>query len=543
MKHFFGCFVNSVNMKKWDDHISEKLCNFILVLFDSSLKKTTDQQLKQQQQEQQQQQHQEQNQSLLAKTSNYYQLNYHHQLNNHKLNDFELETLKKHFVQCFLVNGGREMFQAAFTTSSVDPDENYEVFEQIGDAIVGKFLVQYAYMRFPLLRNTRGPGVVTRIKMKYASKIFLSRMAEKMQLERFIRASSRELTLSKKQDLLDDIFESFFGCLEHFLSERCMLGLGKGHEIVFNILKYLFDQEELSLKYEELNDPKTRLKQLFDQFKILLGPRPHYVNFLPSTRTNNKNFLCNPNNNNLAKNNNNNNNSAKIKFTAFPFLQTSLSSSFSASSAKTANSAKTAKSAKLIKLVNNLPDNTVHQCFAPRLYSTTHHLLPHLPCRLSHCFRHQPELFVTKSRIRRMRRRRRKKRRKMMVNQQQQQQQHQQLFQLNQQHLQINQQQQQQQQYSCKQLSSSSSSSFLADLANNSSSSSLAKTSSSSPRLFSVSVSSETEILGQGQGLTKREAEEMASGQALLFLKNKYGLETDVSSKFCTSFRNPMKHF
>ena len=249
-------------MRKWDDHISEKLCNFILFLLDSSWVTNCSENNPNCGHGQQQQQ-----QQLI-----------------------ELQTFKEHFLSCFRMNGGREMFQAAFTTSSVDPDENYEVFEQIGDAIVGKFLIQYAYMRFPSLRNTKGPGVVTRIKMKYASKKFLSHLAEKMQLDLFIRASSQEIKF-RKQALLDDIFESFFGCLEHFLSERCMLGLGKGHEIVFNILKFLFDQEELSLKYEELNDPKTRLKQLFDQFKILLGPRPNYVNFSWSGKNDNSIFI------------------------------------------------------------------------------------------------------------------------------------------------------------------------------------------------------------------------------------------------------------
>jgi len=188
---------------------------------------------------------------------------------------------REHFEKCFRKHGGREMFTTAFTSSAIDPNENYEVFEQIGDAIIGKFLVQYAYMRFPKLRNTKGPGVVARIKIKYGSKMFLSRLAEQLQLDTFIRCSHHEM-MSKKQDLFDDIFESFVGCLEHFLSERCGLGLGKGHEIVFLILKFIFDNQDLSLRYEDLYDPKTRLKQLFDEFKNELGPRPNYSDFASS---------------------------------------------------------------------------------------------------------------------------------------------------------------------------------------------------------------------------------------------------------------------
>ncbi len=201
----------------------------------------------------------------------------------------------EHFKTCYRRERGRDMFRIAFTSPSVDRENNYEVFEQIGDAIIGKFLVQYSYMRFPLLKNTRGPGIVAKIKIKYGSKTFLSAMTEKMNLTRFIRCSRQE-SVNKRQMILDDIFESFVGCLEYFIDQKCEFGIGKAHFIVFSVLAYLFDQEPISLKFEELNDPKTRLKQLFDEFPKQLGTQPIYefssadVLFLDNR---DKNVICN----------------------------------------------------------------------------------------------------------------------------------------------------------------------------------------------------------------------------------------------------------
>ncbi len=62
-------------------------------------------------------------------------------------------------------------YNTAFTSRGADDKNNYEMFEQLGDVSVNKFIVNYMYKRFPQLRNPNGVDVVAKLKIKYASKI------------------------------------------------------------------------------------------------------------------------------------------------------------------------------------------------------------------------------------------------------------------------------------------------------------------------------------------------------------------------------------
>ena len=70
-----------------------------------------------------------------------------------------------------------------------------------------------------------------------------------------------------KKDLLEDTFEAFVGCTEYLLDKAYRPGVGYG--IVYDILSDIFDEIPISLRFEDLLDPKTRLKETFDAFPQL----------------------------------------------------------------------------------------------------------------------------------------------------------------------------------------------------------------------------------------------------------------------------------
>ena len=70
-----------------------------------------------------------------------------------------------------------------------------------------------------------------------------------------------------KKDLLEDTFEAFVGCTEYLLDRAYRPGVGYG--IVHDILSDIFDQIPISLRFEDLLDAKTRLKETFDAFPHL----------------------------------------------------------------------------------------------------------------------------------------------------------------------------------------------------------------------------------------------------------------------------------
>ena len=160
------------------------------------------------------------------------------------------------------------LYVQAFTSKTYDPVNNYEMYELLGDSTANKFLAWYFYRRFPQLHCPEGVKVMARLKINYASKQSFSRLADSLGFWPFIRASDIEKN-SNRKSLLEDSLEAFIGLTEMLLDEHFTLGVG--YAIVYDILKSLFDQIDISLEYDRLYDAKTRLKELFDKNSKEIG--------------------------------------------------------------------------------------------------------------------------------------------------------------------------------------------------------------------------------------------------------------------------------
>jgi dsRNA-specific ribonuclease len=174
--------------------------------------------------------------------------------------------LKSKYVDYLTSSKGMETYGAAFTSATADRSLNYEVFEQLGDLSVNKFIVWYSHKRFPQLNCPLGVKVAARLRINYGSRDSLSRIGEELGFWPFISASDED-RYHKKKDLLEDCMESFIGCTEYMLDNEFIPGIG--YPIVYTILQSIFDEMPMSLAYNDLYDPKTRLKELFDSRKDL----------------------------------------------------------------------------------------------------------------------------------------------------------------------------------------------------------------------------------------------------------------------------------
>lgn len=161
-----------------------------------------------------------------------------------------------------------KLYKKAFTHSSYNSRDNYEVFEQLGDITLNKFLVWYFHKRFPMLNNTFGIKIVARLRIKYGSKQFLSELADKYNFWNNIFITE-VISNGKRMSVLEDVFESFIGVTEFIVDSRIYNGLG--YICCYNILKGIFDKLYIDISYESLFDSKTRLKELFDFYKEKLG--------------------------------------------------------------------------------------------------------------------------------------------------------------------------------------------------------------------------------------------------------------------------------
>jgi dsRNA-specific ribonuclease len=180
-------------------------------------------------------------------------------------------SIKPHYIDHLLSEIGMELYSQAFTAASANPEKNYEFFEQIGDLAANQFLVSYTYRKYPQLQCAQGVKIVARVRINYGSKEKFAELADKLEFWKFISATNKAREKSKK-DLLEDTFEAFCGVTQWLLDSQIRIGVG--YAILYSVLDSIYKEfVPISLRYEDLFDAKTRLKELFDRpdVKVELG--------------------------------------------------------------------------------------------------------------------------------------------------------------------------------------------------------------------------------------------------------------------------------
>ena len=109
--------------------------------------------------------------------------------------------LKKKYIDMLTDNESMKSYASAFTSDSVDEDNNYQVMEQLGDLTGNKFIVMYMYKRFPQLKCSEGVKVVARLRINYGSKNSFAEFARKLGFWTFISATN-DLRQRKMKSLL-----------------------------------------------------------------------------------------------------------------------------------------------------------------------------------------------------------------------------------------------------------------------------------------------------------------------------------------------------
>jgi dsRNA-specific ribonuclease len=153
-----------------------------------------------------------------------------------------------------------EEFKKSLTTIFYDNINNYEFYEILGDATINKCVTWYFQRRFPQFRKAGGVKFLTRLKINIISTDGFASLSEKIGIAKYVRKTENEGIEPEK--LLEDIFESFLGCLEFLVDSY--VEKHKGYSIVYSVVEYLLDKINFDVSYEKLLDPKSRLKELFD---------------------------------------------------------------------------------------------------------------------------------------------------------------------------------------------------------------------------------------------------------------------------------------
>lgn len=170
-------------------------------------------------------------------------------------------NIKEKYIDIITNEENMKIYSQAFTSETADPVNNYENFEQLGDVTAGAFIVWYMYQRFPQLFCNEGKAIVARLKINYGAKQSFAKIADKLGFWKFITASVEEREHNKKK-LMEDCFEAFIGCTEYLINKISRVGVGYG--LVYDMLSNIFNDIDISLKYEDIIDAKSRLKEILD---------------------------------------------------------------------------------------------------------------------------------------------------------------------------------------------------------------------------------------------------------------------------------------
>lgn len=177
----------------------------------------------------------------------------------------ERSGLKKEYIDKLLSDERAiDMYNCVFTHLSADSEKNYEWLEILGDSTLNKCVVWYISKRFPQLRCPEGVKIIARLKINLISKKTFAEIATNLNWWEFVTAEE-EIKQTKKKKLMEDIFEAFFGATECLIDS--IVYPGSGYAICYRIVASLFNSLDISLSYESLYDPITRLKEIFDYFK------------------------------------------------------------------------------------------------------------------------------------------------------------------------------------------------------------------------------------------------------------------------------------
>ncbi len=181
-------------------------------------------------------------------------------------------NMTQKFINEFLDEKAMDLYSTAFTNPTADAVKNYEFLEKIGDTTCNKAIIWYIYRKFPKLKTKpQGLMIFTKICHILQSNKTFSKLALDLGFQKFITYGMmrtkdglyEDIMIIKRNSVLEDCFEAFFGATELLVDSISREGVG--YAICNEIFKGLISDIELpSIKYESLVDSVTRLKELFD---------------------------------------------------------------------------------------------------------------------------------------------------------------------------------------------------------------------------------------------------------------------------------------
>lgn len=186
--------------------------------------------------------HEKFNEYVISNINSYRKFMFEILLKSHRISrdknqrDEEDEITYQKFVT--IINNPKclDTFCAAITHSTIcsEPGKNYEILENIGDVLLKYCFTSYLYKKFEGKDFIESQA--TSLLHKYMQKKYQADISRKLGLINFALFNPS----IDKTDLLEDLFESMFGCI----SQICLITFNKygvAVDIAYNLITYIMD--------------------------------------------------------------------------------------------------------------------------------------------------------------------------------------------------------------------------------------------------------------------------------------------------------------
>jgi dsRNA-specific ribonuclease len=176
---------------------------------------------------------------------------------------------EKH-IDIFVTSETLKNFQLCFIHKSIDKDNNYEYYEFFGDVIVNRFVVLYLE---EILPNVKSVKWLSKIKSAVQADKFLSKIAIREGIDKLAIYDEEMKNLKENPHLdsrnlynhmLGDIMEAICGFMNIIVRSKGFSD-GVATQIAVNLLKTFYRPSDIPTKYEDVFDPVSRLKELYEK--------------------------------------------------------------------------------------------------------------------------------------------------------------------------------------------------------------------------------------------------------------------------------------
>jgi dsRNA-specific ribonuclease len=179
----------------------------------------------------------------------------------------DIGNIKERYKNIMLSPENLQYYVIAFVHKSFNRYNNYEIFEQLGDLSVNKFVVWHGYRKFPQINFSEGPSIAARLKITFGSKYKLGCIGKQLNFDDLILTNNQNIEgirVPAIEDLIEDTFEAFMGATE-YIFDKCLMK-HTGYSFVYKILEGIFNNplyvKDFKIEFSILLDPISTLKEL-----------------------------------------------------------------------------------------------------------------------------------------------------------------------------------------------------------------------------------------------------------------------------------------